>query len=352
MRLSKRVSNINKYGISAKVFICFALFSFSFLTSCNRIQDPVYTGLGGYNNEDSGQTGQSDISLENSSSEVSNGDTLASSSISSVEAGQGQLSSKDVNDINISNYNFYIDPDLSLVKPNSASDRNSYCLITFDNVPNGNSLKIADALDEAGVKGIFFVSGNNLEEESSRNVVKELYDRGHSIGCNGRRGLNMRGLSREEQETEIKENMKQIETIIGDAPRFYRNPQGEIDETTIELCKENKLINMTWSFSYDWMEAYQDKDNLINAILNQTPLKNGMNILFHDLSWTAEAMPAIVDGIKEKKFIFVNPREIGPTNEKPRNINYFEAETRKENFTEEKASEGSINQVEAPTVSR
>lgn len=317
------------------------------LNSCNKIQDPVYTGLNGYQEKTTTSIQDStEVKVKDGGNESENLNVEENSSV----LNDNQVLSNELYDS--SDYKFYMDSNLSLVLSKSSSDKTNYCLMTFDNVPNGNSLKIADALEENGIRAIFFISGNNLEDEQSRTVVKNLFERGHSIACNGRRGINLRGLSKEEQSAEILDNVKQIEAITGVRPRFYRNPQSEFDDTTIEICKENNLINMSWSYSYDWMDSYQDKDSLVNVILNQTPLINGMNILFHDLPWTAEAMPEIISGIKDKKFVFVNPKEIGPSNESSRSITYYNSANTTQNVeaVEENKTDDGIKTVEAPTI--
>lgn len=53
--------------------------------------------------------------------------------------------------------------------------------LTFDNAPSGHTAEILDALDHAGVKATFFVTGRNDTPEN-RAVLKEIVDRGHSIG--------------------------------------------------------------------------------------------------------------------------------------------------------------------------
>ena len=44
--------------------------------------------------------------------------------------------------------------------------------------------------------------------------------------------------------------------------------------------------------------------------MNTELLGNGANILMHDREWTAEAVPAIVDGLIEQGFTIVDPHLI------------------------------------------
>ncbi len=205
---------------------------------------------------------------------------------------------------------YYIDPDLWLVRSIQGGQHKKLALLTFDNVPNGSALDIATALESKGLRGLFFVNGNKLSQESDRKIIQKLYERGHSIGCNGRTGANLSGVDESLQRKEIEDNIKQIETITGARPRFFRPQQGDADQKTLDICAENNLIYMEWSFGYDWMDGYQNKDSLTNAILQESPLKDGVNLLFHDLPWTAEAIPGIVDGLQAKDFLIVNPSEI------------------------------------------
>lgn len=53
--------------------------------------------------------------------------------------------------------------------------------LTFNGGPTEQTVNLLDALDEAGVKATFFVTGRGDSPET-RSVLKEIVDRGHAIG--------------------------------------------------------------------------------------------------------------------------------------------------------------------------
>ncbi|MDO5732270.1 MAG: polysaccharide deacetylase family protein [Eubacteriales bacterium] len=321
------MKNMRMRGISlalTAVLLCVA--------GCKVVDHPVYEGL-----DRSAETGAISLATSESPGEVVDSNpqqttivvpdlALGTSSI----AGEGDEPSTQLSLVDPSEgltFKYFIDPDFSLVKTSSVRSSEKLCLITFDNVPYGHSLELADALEAFGYRGLFFINGNNLEAASDREIVKQLAERGHSLGCNGRTGANMVGLSESQQRAEIEENIEQIQRICGITPRFYRAPQGDADQTTRAICQSLNLIYVDWSFSYDWIDSYQSKEALLHVILDETPLMDGMNILFHDLSWTAEAMPDLLQGLRERNFRVVNPAEIGPSSSAPSHDEFREIET-------------------------
>ena len=67
---------------------------------------------------------------------------------------------------------------------------------------------------------------------------------------------------------------------------------------------------MNWTYGYDWEKEYQTADALTNIMLNTEYLNNGANLLMHDRTWTLEAIPDIIDGLREKGYELLDSRLI------------------------------------------
>ena len=70
------------------------------------------------------------------------------------------------------------------------------------------------------------------------------------------------------------------------------------------------LIIQTLVYGYDWEKQYMDADSLTEIMLNTEYLTDGANLLMHDRSWTAGALPSIVEGFRAKGYDLIDPHSI------------------------------------------
>lgn len=216
--------------------------------------------------------------------------------------------------------NYYIDPETSSVLPANEDANPNVVLATVDDVPRKlpetptSSVEEAQAMADRGIYGIFFVNGMYLlgeDGEEGRQALKEIADMGHVIGNHTLTHYSLDQVPDEETlRHEIIGNQDIIEEVIGYRPQFFRPPHGiEIPELEGILEEEN-MVAMNWSYGFDWDENYSDPETLADVMVNTEFLSPGANLLMHDLTWTNEAMPAILDGIQAKGYEFVDARKI------------------------------------------
>lgn len=272
--------------------------------------------LGGCSGNDQ-ENNHEDPAPSSTSSEVASQEGNASEVESSQETSIGEESESD-------EAQYYIDPDSSSVLPIDDANPN-VVLATVDDVPRKlpdtptSSVEEAQAMADRGIYGIFFVNGMYLQGEDGeegRQALKEIADMGHVIGNHTLTHYTLNEVPDEETlRHEIIGNQDIIEEVIGYRPHFFRPPHGvEIPELEAILEEEN-MVTMNWSFGYDFDENYSDPAALADIMVNTELLSPGSNLLMHDLTWTNEAMPAILDGIQEKGFEFVDAREIATRDE-------------------------------------
>ena len=209
-------------------------------------------------------------------------------------------------------YQYEINPNIFSVEPidGETAEDEKLVLLTFDDAPYGNSLQIADTLEERGVSAIFFVNSMYMEDEEGYAAIQDLHDRGFEIANHTHTHAKLDDYSDESQRTEIITTNDIIEEATGERPRFFRAPHGIMTEYSKQVVTEEAMTWMNWSFGYDWEVQYQDADALADITLNTELLGNGANILMHDREWTAAAVPAIVDGLIEQGFTIVDPKLI------------------------------------------
>lgn len=172
-----------------------------------------------------------------------------------------------------------------LMPINDKSDKN-VILITVDDAPQGESTeKLLDLFDTYHVKAIWFLNG--IYAIKHPELVKEIHDHGHIIGNHSWSHPYLKKLSETETKEEIIKLNDWIEQTIGERPKYFRPPFGQMtDAARAVLAKENmQMMNWTWG-SLDWELKSADKisENVLN---HATP---GTNYLFHDKNITVEAM--------------------------------------------------------------
>lgn len=221
--------------------------------------------------------------------------------------------------------NYYIDPEISSVLPANEDANPNVVLATVDDVPRKlpetptSSVEEAQAMADRGIYGIFFVNGMYLQGEDGeegRQALKEIADMGHVIGNHTLTHYSLDQVPDEETlRHEIIGNQDIIEEVIGYRPQFFRPPHG-IETPELEgILEEENMVAMNWSYGFDWDENYSDPATLADVMVNTEFLSPGANLLMHDLTWTKEAMPTILDGIQAKGYEFVDARDIATRDE-------------------------------------
>lgn len=209
-------------------------------------------------------------------------------------------------------YQYEINPNIFSVEPidGETTEDEKLVLLTFDDAPYGNSLEIAEALEERGVNAIFFVNSMYMEDEEGKAAIQDLHERGFEIANHTHTHAKLDDYSEESQREEIITTNDIVEEATGERPRFFRAPHGIMTDYSKQVVAEEGMTWMNWSFGYDWEVQYQDADALADITLNTELLGNGANILMHDREWTAAAVPTIVDGLIEQGFTIVDPKLI------------------------------------------
>lgn len=207
-------------------------------------------------------------------------------------------------------FQYQVNPTLYSVEPINLDEttEEKLVLLTYDDAPYGNTLEIAEALTERGVSAIFFVNGMYMEDEEGFEVMQKVHEMGFEIANHTHTHATLPDHSEQDQKEEILKTSEIIEKAIGKKPRFFRAPHGMNTDYSKQLVVDEGMKMMNWSFGYDWMGEYHDAAALTDITLNAPELGNGSNILMHDRTWTAEATPAIVDGLIEQGFTIIDPK--------------------------------------------
>ena len=173
--------------------------------------------------------------------------------------------------------------------------------LTFDDGPNAQfTPDLLEGLKQRNVHATFFLIGENIEQNSNRNLVKQMYEEGHLIGNHTYRHLEITKLSDEEAYEEIKSTNDLIESITGKAPEYMRPPFGSWQRN---LEKKMMIIPVLWTVDpLDW--TTENVDEIVNKVVTET--KENDIILLHDCyNSSVIAALRIVDLLQAEGYQFV-----------------------------------------------
>ena len=202
---------------------------------------------------------------------------------------------------------YIVDGETSSIVPADEHTDAKAVLLTIDDAPDQNAVDMAKTLKNLDVPAIFFVNGMFIESEEGQSMLKEIHDLGFEIGNHTYNHFNMQELTPEDVRLEIADTSDLIEEAIGERPRFFRAPFGVNSEASIKVAEEENMTVMNWTYGFDWEPDYQESSALADIMVNTEMLSDGANLLMHDRSWTAEALPDIVTGIQDKGYSFIDP---------------------------------------------
>ena len=172
--------------------------------------------------------------------------------------------------------------------------------LTFDDGPHPvYTPAILDVLDRQGVVAAFFVIGR--EAEKYPELIKQIHQRGHLVGNHSYDHNHGYAFKSKEQLLMDAGHCDAIITKnILKTPLFYRPPYGVTNPGIKYMVEQKQYHCIGWSLrTYDTME--KNAANLTAKVLGK--ITEGDVILLHDrLAVTAEALPGIISGIKQKGY--------------------------------------------------
>lgn len=174
--------------------------------------------------------------------------------------------------------------------------------LTFDAAwGSDKTLKIVQTLENAGIKGTFFLVGFWIEQNKDK--VKAIDEAGFDIGTHSNTHPKMSTLSAAKMKEELETSMNMITNITGKPVRFFRAPFGDYNDTLITVAGNLGLKTIQWDVdSLDW------KGLSANEILSRVKasVKNGSIILCHNNSdHILEALPLVISYLKAEGYSMV-----------------------------------------------
>ncbi len=160
---------------------------------------------------------------------------------------------------------------------------------------------ILNALRVGDVKATWFMV--EFWTEKYPEYVRKIDGAGHEIGTHSATHSYMSKQNGEEIRLELSTSSEAIEELTGKKVELFRPPYGDYDDELISTAAEEGYYSIQWDVdSLDWkdLSATDIAVRVINGV------KNGSIILMHNNGLhTAEAVPIIIDTLKNRGYKFV-----------------------------------------------
>ena len=161
--------------------------------------------------------------------------------------------------------------------------------------------QILKALDAGGVKATWFMV--EFWAEKYPEYVAKINNFGHEIGTHSATHSYMSKQNAEEIRQELKTSSQAIKDVTQKEVDLFRPPYGDYDNELVKTASEEGYYCIQWDVdSLDWRDL--SAGDIAMRVINGA--KNGSIILMHNNGLhTAEAVPIIIETLKNKGFTFV-----------------------------------------------
>ena len=161
--------------------------------------------------------------------------------------------------------------------------------------------EILDVLERENVCATFFMV--EFWAEKYPEYVKKIDEKGHEIGTHSSTHSYMSKLSEAQIRDELTTSSEAIESVTGKKVELFRPPYGDYDDLLIQTSRDMGLYPIQWDVdSLDWKDL--SASDIALRVTGRA--KSGSIILCHNNgAHTAEALPIILDTLKNSGYTFV-----------------------------------------------
>lgn len=110
---------------------------------------------------------------------------------------------------------------------------------------------------------------------------------------------------------ELKRTQALIKKVTGKTPLYFRPPYGEADERVVKLAAKEGLVTVEYDIASGDPDPTLSTARIVRVVLRDA--KGGSIIVFHmngNGVHTAEALPQIIEGLRNKGFTLVTVGEL------------------------------------------
>lgn len=197
---------------------------------------------------------------------------------------------------------YFIGLNFHLKSTNSLNTIEKKVLLTFDDGPHANTVKVLEVLKKHDVKAVFFIIGKNIV--GNETILKQIVEDGHQIGNHSFSHHNFIDLWSTKKVTEDFASCQKLIEEYQANTTLFRPPYGVTNPNIFRAVKTLNLQSTGWNVrSYD--TSIKDVEKIKQRVVSQ--LKPGAIILLHDrLDFMPELLETLIPAIKEKGYGFTN----------------------------------------------
>jgi peptidoglycan/xylan/chitin deacetylase (PgdA/CDA1 family) len=184
-------------------------------------------------------------------------------------------------------------------------------LFTFDDGPDRNTTPLLlDRLDAAGVRAVFFLTGDNLRgenvaERKNQEIARETVRRGHLVASHGMHHRQLPLLSDYEAMLEVGQTEALFRRVLGARPWLIRPPGGAHSTRIDKLLAERGYTTMLWNLGAGdfQVRTAADVHKTWQAVFERRRAQGeeGGIVLLHDTyAWSVDAFQLIVQDLLDR----------------------------------------------------
>jgi len=187
--------------------------------------------------------------------------------------------------------------------------------LTFDDGPYIYETDVVDKLNAAGIKGTFFLNGNNwacIYDAANVKSIQNAYKSGHEFGNHTWRHRNLTSISWDTIHNEMFLTETALNRIIGVQPAMMRPPYGSYNNQVRQASALRNQSMVTWDFdSRDSDGATAAQSNALYDQLVKKAPKSVLALNHETYATTANTvLPHAISVLKNtKKYKFVTVSE-------------------------------------------
>jgi peptidoglycan-N-acetylglucosamine deacetylase len=184
------------------------------------------------------------------------------------------------------------------------SERRRLVALTFDDGPGPDTMRILGTLNRLGVPATFFVIGRQIAGHERE--LAAIVAHGGEVGVHTWDHPDLTGQRPAQVRAEVLGTRDAIRAAAGSDPALYRPPYGAVDAHVMADVAAARMVPVLWDCDgEDWREDATPR-SVARAILRE--VRPGSIVLLHDgggdRSQTAEALPAVIEGLLERGYRF------------------------------------------------
>jgi peptidoglycan/xylan/chitin deacetylase (PgdA/CDA1 family) len=186
--------------------------------------------------------------------------------------------------------------------------------LTFDACPTSRpdeyDERVVEVLLREKVPATLFVSGRWVEKNQGKARFLAL-QRQFEIAAHSFHHPHMTLQTDDRDIREFARTQAVIRKVTGITPKYFRPPYGEVDERVARLAANAGLITIQYDISSGDPDGGLPPQRIVRSILNQA--QGGSIIVFHmnkNGVHTAEILPEIISGLRNKGFALVTVGEL------------------------------------------